>query len=83
MIMDKETIKKINQEVYAQFPEMAGHSPKVKRKNIPGAKSIGSKQTYSLTYDSTARTAEGRRFLRRVNVVANQKGKILKLTTSR
>ena len=81
--MDEKIIQRINREVYAQFPEMAGHSPKVKPKNIPGAKSINGSQTYSLTYDSTARTAEGKRFLRRVNVVADQKGKILKLTTSR
>lgn len=81
--MEKKFVQNINRKVYAQFPEMDGQSPRIERRNTPGEKTIGKKQTYSLTYDTVSRNAKGRRFPRRVRVVADNKGKIIKISTSR
>ncbi len=80
--MDKKEILKINQKVYKKHPEMIGSQPKIVKKNNPQVKSINAEKTYQLTYNVVAES-NGRRFPRRVRVVANMNGKIIRISTSK
>lgn len=60
--------------VYRQFPEVKGASPSVKQ--LPGEK-------YQLVFQGKVTTADGKSMERTVRVVADENGKILKMTTSR
>jgi len=60
--------------VYRQFPELRGANPTVKE--LPGDK-------YQLIFHGKALTENGKSLPRTVRVVADENGKILKLSTSR
>lgn len=84
--MDPSVLKAVVAQVYRRFPEFSGCQPKVRLQDAPQPKSIAIKPTYLLTFHSTARaqSATGSKALPRwVRVVVNEKGKILKVTTSR
>jgi len=72
--MEKPILNKVNTQVYRQFPEMIGKKPSVK--SYAGSK-------YLLIYNGVAKTANGKSINRTVRVVADEIGKILKITTSR
>ncbi len=80
--MDKKEIQKINQKVYKKYPDMVGSQPKVVTKNNPQAKSINAVKTYQLTYNVVAES-NGKKFPRRVRVVAGMNGKIIRISTSK
>ncbi len=72
--MDSKIKTTVCNSVYRQFPELNGASPQVKE--IPGDK-------YQFIFQGKAKAADGKSLPRTVRVVANQEGKILKMTTSR
>jgi hypothetical protein len=81
--MDKEVVKLVNKKVYQKFPEMAGSSPKIKLNDQPQAKTPKAPITFVLTYNAVGTGMGGRQIPRRVRVVANEKGRILRMSTSR
>jgi hypothetical protein len=85
-MMDPSVLKAVVAQVYRRFPEFSGCQPKVRLQDAPQPKSIAIKPTYLLTFHATARaqSATGSKSLPRwVRVVVSEKGKILKVTTSR
>jgi hypothetical protein len=80
--MDASLIKNISQDVYRRFPEFAGIQPKV-RAQTTQSKTSERPQTYLLTYNSRVSLPDHKTLPRWVRVVANEQGKILKVTTSR
>ncbi|MCW5876566.1 MAG: hypothetical protein KIS85_06750 [Anaerolineales bacterium] len=78
--MDAKTIQHISREVARRFPEVAGDTPRVTAQ--AGAKSPGG-ATFLLTYKGDAGRAGGYTISRTVRVVADDHGRILKVTTSR
>ncbi|HPS41448.1 MAG TPA: hypothetical protein PK040_02510 [Anaerolineaceae bacterium] len=60
--------------VYRQFPEVKGASPSVKQ--LPADK-------YQLMFQGKVTTEDGKSMSRTVRVVADDTGRILKMTTSR
>ncbi len=80
--MDASQIKSINQDVYRRFPEFTGVQPKV-QKQTTSSKASGDLQTFLLTYKGQASLPGQKTLPRWVRVVANEQGKILKITTSR
>lgn len=72
--MDQQTVEKICEKVYKRFPETQKKKPKVK----PYEGDL-----YLLIFSYNAKTADGKNLPRAVRVVANPKGKIIKMTTSR
>ncbi len=78
--MNAKSIKNIENQIYRKFPEVAGSRPTVK--NQPSAKGRSDDSTYLLTFRGKA-TQGDRSFSRTVRVVANESGKILKVSTSR
>lgn len=81
--MDKKAIDKISQSVYRQFPEFIGKSPKIDRNYGPQSKTAGKPDTHLLIYSTVAKNAAGKSIPRRVRVVADGNGKIIRISTSR
>jgi hypothetical protein len=79
--MNDKYLKSISSKVSRQFPEVAKSKPKVQRQSSPESKSSSS--TYLITYRGKAKTADGKSINRIVRVTANDRGKIIKITTSR
>ncbi|HKJ26190.1 MAG TPA: hypothetical protein VJ965_01010 [Anaerolineales bacterium] len=77
-MMEKDAVQKVSKRVYRQFPEMQGTRPKVKQ-----SKMAAKDENYILTFNTTAKGPGGRAIPRFVRVVANAKGKIIRISTSR
>lgn len=72
--MESRIKSSICAEVYRQFPEVKGNSPEVKA--MPGDK-------YQLVFHGKVKTEDGKSLSRTVRVVADDSGRIIKLSTSR
>ena len=72
--MDSRGKSSVCAEVYRQFPEVKGNSPEVK--SMPGEK-------YQLVFHGKVKTEDGKSLNRTVRVVADENGRIIKLSTSR
>jgi hypothetical protein len=72
--MDQQTIAKVCEKVNKRFPETIKKKPKVK--SYEGDLSL-------LIFNFKVKTADGKVMPRTVRVIANPKGKIIKITTSR
>jgi hypothetical protein len=74
--MEKSTIQKVTRQVIRTFPEMDGVAPTV-RPQPEGA------DQFLLTYKGKASLPGGKSLTRIVRVVANDRGQILRISTSR
>jgi len=84
--MDPHILKSVVAQIHRRFPEFAGSQPKVRPQDTPQPKALLAPQTYLLTFHSTARaqSATGNKAIPRwVRVVVTEKGRILKVTTSK
>lgn len=72
--MDSKLIDSVCQQVYRKFPEVDGAKPTVSAR--PNAE-------YLLVFKGSAVTADGHTLPRTVRVVADAKGKVVRMTTSR
>ena len=75
--MEKGTIQKVSRQVVRTFPEMDGISPTVR------AQAGGGAGQYLLTYKGKAALPGGKSLTRIVRVVADDRGRILRISTSR
>jgi hypothetical protein len=75
--MEKGTIQKVSRQVVRTFPEMDGVSPSVRAQ--PGADA----GQYLLTFKGKAPLPGGKTLTRIVRVVADDRGRILRISTSR
>lgn len=80
--MDKKIVASINNKVYRRFPELNGKAPKIQSQNTH-VKNAHSSPTYLFIYSGTVRISGNKIMPRLVRVVVNEKGKILKISTSR
>ncbi len=71
--MENHILTSICKEVYRQFPEIAGVSPKVTKRP----------DGHLLIFKGSVKTADGHHLPRTVRAVVDQNGKIIKLTTSK
>lgn len=82
MSLSTAQIDVISRQVYRQFPEVRDARPAVQ--NQPGAKAaVGNSNRYILTYKGRGRGPGGQTINRIVRVVADDRGKVLKVSTSR
>jgi hypothetical protein len=79
--MDPKILKSVTAQIYRQFPEMAGVQPKARLQAAPASKP--GNQTYLVTFNTQVRLETGKSLPRWVRVVVSEKGKVLKITTSR
>ena len=71
--MDRKLIDAICKDVYKKFPEVSSSRPVLSDR--PDGQVL-------LVFKGTAQTADGRTMQRTVRVVADQAGKVIKITTS-
>ncbi|NIS81505.1 MAG: hypothetical protein GTO14_15175 [Anaerolineales bacterium] len=76
--MDRDTIIKLSKHVGREFPEMVGVRPSVKRdtKSPNGLR-------YVLTFKGDAELPGGKTMRRIVRVITDEKGRILRMSTSK
>ena len=79
--MDPKILKSVSAQIYRQFPEMAGVQPKARLQAASASRPES--QTYLITFNTQVRLGTGQSMPRWVRVVVNEKGKVLKITTSR
>lgn len=72
--MERKLIEGICKQVYKKFPEVNGVQPVLSER--PENQTL-------LVFKGSATTADGHNILRTVRVVADQAGKVVKMTTSR
>lgn len=77
--MDSDAIAKVGRQVVRNFPEMAGVRPTVKRQTAPSA----DPGQFVLTYKGKVSLPGGRQLSRIVRVVADERGGIVRMSTSR
>lgn len=71
--MKQNALSKVQKEVVKQFPEMEGTKPSVKSQQ----------SQYLLTFRGKAELPGGKKMSRIVRVVADEDGRVLKISTSR
>ena len=81
--MNDATINKISSNIYRRFPAVKGVKPKVRAQRPTSGKASNAKKTYSLTFNSTVETSNRKSMPYWVRVVVDEKGKVIKTTTSR
>jgi hypothetical protein len=81
MSLSSAQIDSIARQVYGQFPDVKGARPNVQAQ--AGAKTPNSAQRFVLTFKSNGAGPSGKTIPRIVRVVADERGKVLKISTSR
>jgi hypothetical protein len=81
MSLSSTQIAAISRQVYRQFPEVKDASPSVQ--DQAGAKSLNGGSRYTLTYRGRGQGPGGKAINRIVRVVADDRGHVLKMSTSR
>ena len=80
--MQPASIQTVCQRVYTRFPNLRGVRPKVERQQLAGS-ADPTLLRYLLVFKTQSIAADGKTMLFAVRVVADAKGNILKLTTTR
>ena len=76
--MEQSAVEKVSRKVAKQFPEMKGRKPLIK------SQSSGKKEMrFVLTYKANVELPGGRNLRRVVRVVADEKGKVIRMSTSK
>ena len=83
MELTPQAIKTITKYVYARFPDIVGSKPRVQKRPVSKSKPVLSEGTFLVTFQKTAHSQEGIAIPRSVRVIVNQKGEILRVSTSR
>jgi hypothetical protein len=82
MSLSSSQIESIARQVYRQFPEIKDARPAVQ--NQAGAKTPGADgNRFVLTFKGKGQGPGGQSIVRIVRVVADERGKVLKISTSR
>lgn len=77
--MDAKKVDSVSKQVIHTYPEMRGCEPSVKRQANPA----DGADTFVLTYRGKARLPNGKTLNRIVRVVADPKGRILRISSSK
>ena len=82
MALSHTQIDTIARQVYRQFPEVRDVRPAVQSQ--AGAKAVGAASGwYLLTFRGRGQAPGGQSIIRIIRVVADERGKVLKISTSR
>ncbi len=81
MALSTQQIDGIARQVYGQFPELKGVRPAVQAQ--AAAKAVASGDRFVLVCKGAGRSASGQAIPRIVRVVADERGRVVKISTSR
>lgn len=82
MKIEQKVIRKISSQVYQRFPELDGSKPIIQLQSGIQAKTVVNDSTYVIMYQTNTRSTKGITIPRRVRVVADESGNILRMSTS-
>lgn len=77
--MDQATLKQVSRHVAKKFPEMAGVRPTIRRQGNASSED----PCFVLTYKGKAELPGGRKMSRIVRVVADESGRVIRMSTSK
>ena len=77
--MERSAVERVSNKIKKQFPELNGVYPTVKSQKSPTQGEV----QYLLTYRGKALLPGGRTLNRIVRVVADPKGRVMRISTSR
>ena len=87
MDLKRSHVKAIAAKVHRRFPELKNVSPHVRAqaspKSLPNRKDSASSNRFLLTFRGTATLPGGKSMQRVVRVIANDKGRVLKMALSK
>ncbi len=81
--MDAKTIDTVCRQVYTRFPEVKGAAPKIQAQESVSSGSSHPSANFLFVFHGKGVTANGKTIPRTVRVVVTERGKIVKMTTSR
>jgi hypothetical protein len=85
--MDPKIVQAISQEIYRRFPDLRGRRPRVQAVKPGQTRSAGLSSNngarFLLVYAGRVATSTGKVMPYNVRVIADEQGKILKISTSR
>jgi hypothetical protein len=81
--MDGKVLESICKQIYRRFPEVSGSKPRVQTQPLPARGTAKSASNYLLIFRGSGAAEDGRSISRTVRVVTDERGRILKVTTSR
>ncbi len=82
-ILPSDVIKSVTNQIHKKYPEFAGVAPKIRRQPLPKGTEAANQTLYLFTFNASAHAANNVTIPRSVRVTVNDKGKIIKITTSR
>jgi hypothetical protein len=88
MSLNSAQLDAIARQVYRQYPELQGERPSVQRQSgaaeaKSGRPATAGKDRYVVTFKGSRRTADGRTILRIVRATTDERGRVLKISTSK
>ncbi|MGA2111181.1 MAG: hypothetical protein ABSG98_03390 [Anaerolineales bacterium] len=78
MALSSQIMERISARVYREYPELRGVAPSLTTQSGGGGRT-----QYALTYRGKVRTQSGAVLPRQVRVVADERGQILRISTSK
>ena len=81
--IDPSLVQAVNREIYRRFPEVEGRKPRVQLHVHPSSERADKPLTFLLIYHGKITISESKTLPCWVRAVVDEKGKILKITTSR
>ena len=85
--MEPKAIDSITKSIHRKFPEVSGAKPTVRKQSQPSSnrnkENDPDKTQYLLTFKKNVKGPKGQSIPRWVRVVASNKGKIIKISTSK
>jgi hypothetical protein len=76
--LPSQLVERISARVYREYPELSGARP-----SISPQSGAGGRAQYALVYRGKARTQSGALLPRQVRVLADERGQILRISTSK
>ncbi|MBN1536219.1 MAG: hypothetical protein JW908_05765 [Anaerolineales bacterium] len=81
--LSPDIIKSVTNQIHKKYPEFAGVAPKIRRQPLPKGTEAANQTLFLFTFNTSARAVSNVTIPRSVRVTVNDKGKIIKITTSR
>lgn len=81
--LSADIIKSVTNQIHKKFPEFAGVAPKIRRQPLPKENKSTTHSLFLFTFNTSAHASGNVTIPRSVRVTVDERGKIIKITTSR
>lgn len=81
--LSADIIKSVTNQIHKKFPEFAGVAPRVRRQSLPKGSNTAYQSIFLFTFNTSVHADDHVVIPRSLKVTVNEKGKIIKITSSR